>query len=149
MARRVSPQATKQNALAAIRLEIESWRQTPSGFGTFSMRPCGVDVKECAAFRPAMKLDTHDAITYITYMRTVIATRTARRHLKEIPAHDQGPIRAAIRDLANWPDCRNVKALKGSAGYRLRVGRYRVLFTVEEKDIVVTEVTKRDERTYH
>lgn len=35
-------------------------------------------------------------------------------------------------------------------GYRLRVGRYRILFDVDSNDrqILVQKVTKRDDRTY-
>jgi mRNA-degrading endonuclease RelE of RelBE toxin-antitoxin system len=60
--------------------------------------------------------------------------------------------RPATSDLAAWPDCRNVKALVGREGYRLRVGRYRVLFTInahhEPVIVQIEEVKKRDERTY-
>ena len=44
-----------------------------------------------------------------------------------------------------------MKALKGhKAGYRLRVGRYRVLFDLDEgvRVITIQEVRKRDEQTY-
>jgi mRNA-degrading endonuclease RelE of RelBE toxin-antitoxin system len=58
----------------------------------------------------------------------------------------------ATRKLADWPDCRNVKALVGRPGYRLRVGRYRVLFVVDAEQhpvvVQIQEVKKRDERTY-
>lgn len=54
--------------------------------------------------------------------------------------------------LAGWPDCQNVKALTNHVyPYRLRVGNYRLFFTVES-DVVqvvyIEEVRKRDERTY-
>ncbi|MFZ5812174.1 MAG: type II toxin-antitoxin system RelE family toxin [Thermodesulfobacteriota bacterium] len=56
------------------------------------------------------------------------------------------------RGLAAWPACRNVKALSGRDDYRLRVGRYKVIFTVntggEPVVVRVEEVKKRDERTY-
>jgi mRNA-degrading endonuclease RelE of RelBE toxin-antitoxin system len=57
----------------------------------------------------------------------------------------------AVDTLENWPDCRNVKALVGRDGYRLRVGRYRVLFTIHDgvpRIVKVMEVKKRDEQTY-
>lgn len=54
--------------------------------------------------------------------------------------------------LADCPtNAANVKALKGhDAGYRLRVGSYRVLFDLDDgvRIITVQEVKKRDERTY-
>jgi mRNA interferase RelE/StbE len=49
------------------------------------------------------------------------------------------------------PDCQGVKALTNHRyGYRLRVGRYRVLFDYdgEVRIVEIQEVKKRDERTY-
>jgi len=60
-------------------------------------------------------------------------------------------IRQAIERLVEWPSCRNVVSLVGREGYRLRVGRYRVIFTIHEgkvRVIRIEEVKKRDERTY-
>jgi len=38
---------------------------------------------------------------------------------------------AAVDELRNFPDCRNIKALKSHKyDFRLRVGRYRVFFNV-------------------
>ena len=57
----------------------------------------------------------------------------------------------SVATLAEWPRVRNVKALSGHEfGYRLRVGRYRVLFDVEDavQIISVQEIKKRDDRTY-
>jgi len=58
----------------------------------------------------------------------------------------------AVESLAKWPDAANVKALSDRDNYRLRVGRYRVLFTVtpggEVTVILIEEVKKRDEHTY-
>lgn len=77
-----------------------------------------------------------------------------RKALKQAAALDKARlpgIMRAVESLVGWPDCPNVKALKGREGYRLRVGRYRVLFAVHEgsvRIILVEEVKKRDERTY-
>ncbi|AEA71714.1 hypothetical protein AK973_5747 [Pseudomonas brassicacearum] len=49
------------------------------------------------------------------------------------------------------PDAANVKALVGhDYAYRLRVGRYRVMFDWDGaiKIVSIQEVRKRDERTY-
>lgn len=78
-------------------------------------------------------------------------SKKARKQAERIDRAVRPVIVGAVRELANWPDCRNVKALVGREGYRLRVGRYRVLFTVHEgavRIIRVEEVRKRDERTY-
>ncbi len=81
-------------------------------------------------------------------MRCVTITMAALRNLKKLPRTDQLTVRNAVRELAHWPECGNVKALAGRDGYRLRVGRYRVLFEVRDQEILVTEVKKRDEHTY-
>lgn len=77
----------------------------------------------------------------------------AYKQLAKLPGLDQVAVLAGITELENWPDCRNVKALKGRGDYRLRVGRYRVLFTVDadQRPVVIhiEEVRKRDQRTYH
>lgn len=74
----------------------------------------------------------------------------ALKQLKRLPRADQARIVAAVRELRGWPDCRNVLRLSGRDGYRLRVGRYRVLFDAQDRlrIIWVEEVKKRDEHTY-
>lgn len=84
-------------------------------------------------------------------MNRVEWSRKAEKQLAEIDRKMVAPILQATRTLADWPDCRNVKALKGREGYRLRVGDYRVLFGVVDgavRIIRIEEVRKRDERTY-
>ena len=83
-------------------------------------------------------------------MFTVEWTRKSLKQLKRIERQRQKQIVVAVRDLKNWPDCKNVKALRGQDGYRLRVGRYRVFFEVENilKIVTIEEVKKRDDRTY-
>ncbi len=83
-------------------------------------------------------------------MYSIEWTRRALKQLKRIQQQRQKQIVVAVRDLQNWPNCRNVKALQNHSGYRLRVGRYRVLFDVEDdlRIIEIEEVKKRDERTY-
>lgn len=56
-----------------------------------------------------------------------------------------------VNDLKTFPECNNVKALTNREDYRFRVGRYRIIFTVETGEpviIYIEEVKKRDERTY-
>jgi mRNA-degrading endonuclease RelE of RelBE toxin-antitoxin system len=76
----------------------------------------------------------------------------AYKQLKKIrDSRERETIYDTVGTLANWPDCRNVKALiNHERGYRLRVGRYRVLFDIQAtvQIIEIQEVKKRDERTY-
>ncbi|HQI80142.1 MAG TPA: type II toxin-antitoxin system RelE/ParE family toxin [Deltaproteobacteria bacterium] len=60
-------------------------------------------------------------------------------------------ITVAIDQLSAFPFCRGIRRLAGHEyDYRLRVGRYRVLFDVhrEVRIIEIQEVRRRDERTY-
>lgn len=72
----------------------------------------------------------------------------AMRQLRRIDMKDQDNVFDSVDQLRRWPNCTNVKVLVGQSGrYRLRVGRYRVIFSVADV-LVVEEVRKRDERTY-
>lgn len=81
-------------------------------------------------------------------------TIRALKQAKKLPAADRRRIVAAVGSLANWPVARqnsSVRPLKNHKHeYRLRVGRYRVLFDIrtELKIVSVEEVKKRDNRTY-
>ncbi len=76
--------------------------------------------------------------------------RKALKQLKRIEYEHQKQIVLAVRNLQQWPDCKDVKPLVNRSGYRLRVGRYRILFEVETQlqIIAIEEVKKRDDRTY-
>ena len=88
---------------------------------------------------------------YTLAMTRVEWTSKAEKQLWRIPQHMVKAILLAVQGLTDWPECRNVKALRGRDDYRMRVGSYRVLFTVHEGEvriIRIEEVRKRDERTY-
>ncbi|KGF25375.1 type II toxin-antitoxin system RelE family toxin [Oligella urethralis] len=75
----------------------------------------------------------------------------AKKQLRKIDITDRKRISDAVDLLADFENAVNVKRLVNHQyGYRLRVGRYRVLFDVQTqiKIVDVQEVTKRDDRTY-
>jgi len=76
----------------------------------------------------------------------------ARKQLGKIAdPRDREAVYDAVGALADWPESRNIKALTNNKyGYRLRVGRFRVLFDVREivSVVEIQEVKKRDEHTY-
>ncbi len=80
--------------------------------------------------------------------------RRAVKQASKLPKEERARIVEAVGHLADWPKCRetlDIKPLKGHTHeYRLRVGRYRVLFDVETslRVVAVEQVRKRDERTY-
>ena len=82
----------------------------------------------------------------------IIWKPTARKQLRKLPLDRQAQVYQAVCSLEDMPDVHaDVKKLKGfDDTYRLRVGRYRVIFGFYERIQIVEiqEVKKRDERTY-
>lgn len=75
--------------------------------------------------------------------------KRAKKQLRRIgDLKAQNKIYDAVEGLMSFPICQNVKKLTNREDYRLRVGRYRIIFTVDLKIISIEEVKKRDERTY-
>ncbi len=78
--------------------------------------------------------------------------KKARKQLDKIADSDtRREIKNAVATLADFPSATQVKRLVNHRHkYRLRVGRYRVLFDVLDAVQIVSieEVKKRDDRTY-
>lgn len=82
-------------------------------------------------------------------MATIQWRNKALRQLRKIKSKaERIKITNAVRKLEAFPDCQDVKKLKGRNDYRLRVGRWRIIFTEQIEIILIEEVKKRDERTY-
>ncbi|WP_288407418.1 type II toxin-antitoxin system RelE/ParE family toxin [uncultured Pseudomonas sp.] len=84
-------------------------------------------------------------------MNKINWTRKAVKQLGKINKADQAKVFDAVDALAHMPKVQNVKSLTNHQfGYRLRVGRYRVLFDWDGtvKIVNIEEVSKRDEHTY-
>lgn len=82
----------------------------------------------------------------------IVVERRAQKALVRLPKQDQGRIEAMIDALAEEPrpaSCRPVRvAEKGT--YRVRVGNYRVIYTVldNEQAVIVARIARRSETTY-
>jgi mRNA-degrading endonuclease RelE of RelBE toxin-antitoxin system len=87
-------------------------------------------------------------------MYEIVVGAKARRQLRQIARKDRKAFTAvelAISSLAAWPVAKQVRSLTAhKSHYRLRAGRYRVLFDVdtEIKIVHVREVRRRDDHTY-
>lgn len=84
-------------------------------------------------------------------MYTIDWSGKAKKQLRLINSIDKKRIIRAVDLLIDFEHALNVKKLiDHQYGYRLRVGRYRVLFDANTniKIIAIQEVVKRDERTY-
>lgn len=65
----------------------------------------------------------------------------AVRALRTVDHQDRPRIQAAIALLAQDPRPPGARALRGRDGYRVRVGDYRILYTVDDGVLVVVVVT--------
>ena len=77
------------------------------------------------------------------------ASRRVERELDKLPERDLERVVAAIQKLANNPRPVGVAKLAQNI-HRIRVGRYRVIFAIDDtaKIVVITQVKKRNESTY-
>lgn len=69
--------------------------------------------------------------------------KKALHELEKLESSIHRRIVAAIEELAEDPDSKDIKKLKGSDYYRLRVGDYRVIFIFEGNLIKVLMVRHR------
>lgn len=75
----------------------------------------------------------------------------AIKQLRKLERSHQRMIVETVDDLHAMPACASVIALVNHAcGYRLRIGRYRVLFDWDRgvRIVEIQQVRKRDEGTY-
>lgn len=75
----------------------------------------------------------------------VLVTRSVQKQLLKLPKTATDRLQAAIDDLAHDPRPSGVKKLKGLEGYRIRVGDYRVLYSIFD-DVLLVEVVKVGQR---
>jgi mRNA interferase RelE/StbE len=80
-------------------------------------------------------------------MKTIIFTAAASKHHDALPVDAREEIDIALDAYA--ADGRgDVKRLQGSPYYRLRVGRYRVVFNEDQTTILAIYIGKRETTTY-
>jgi mRNA interferase RelE/StbE len=78
-------------------------------------------------------------------MIVVAYSKKALNGLRKIPANETRRIRTKIADYALNPASKShhVRKLKGRGGYRLRVGKWRVIFDMDGNVLAVFEVGAR------
>ena len=75
---------------------------------------------------------------------TIEYANAARKELKVLPQRDAQRVRDAIGALATNPFPPGCKKLHGEdATYRMRVGDYRVLYEIHEKEVLILIVRVR------
>ena len=80
-------------------------------------------------------------------MKTIVLTPAAARDLDNLPTEPRRQVSEALIDYA-MNGRGDVKRLSGREGYRLRVGRYRVIFDEDQATILAIYIGKRETATY-
>ena len=82
--------------------------------------------------------------------RVRFRSRSVRKELDGLDDETYLRIVAAIHRLRENPRPPSMKKLTGQEVYRIRLGDYRVLYTVDDraKEVRIEAVRRRDERTY-
>lgn len=75
----------------------------------------------------------------------IVVTRPAQKQLLKLPKEATDQLQAAIDMLATDPRPSGVKKLKGREGYRIRVGDYRVLYSIFDA-VLLVEIVKVGQR---
>lgn len=75
----------------------------------------------------------------------IVVTRPAQKQLLRLPKEATDRLQTAIDALAHDPRPSGVKKLKGREGYRIRVGDYRVLYSIFDA-VLLVEVVKVGQR---
>jgi mRNA interferase RelE/StbE len=70
----------------------------------------------------------------------IIFKKSVAKDLKGLPKKDVKRILSAIRDLADNPRPPQAKKLSGQERYRLRQGSYRILYSIEDDQLIVCVV---------
>jgi len=76
--------------------------------------------------------------------------RAVQKQLNKLAEHDYEIVAQAISALEQEPRPPRVKKLAESGLWRVRVGRYRVVYAIDDRESLVTvvRVAKRTEDTY-
>ena len=80
----------------------------------------------------------------------IVIERKAQKEADNIPVKYRNAIDKQILSLTNNPRPPNCKKLTEKEGYRIRVGSYRVLYTIDDqaKIVVIYRIKIKTEATY-
>lgn len=80
-------------------------------------------------------------------MKTVVFTQSAAKDLDALPVDIRQQVENGLIRYATTGEG-DVKQLSGVEGYRLRIGRYRVIFDEDQITILAIYIGKRETTTY-
>ena len=71
----------------------------------------------------------------MTYKISIL--RRAQKQLAKIPANDYKKVKQAILNLSRNPRPPGSKKLKGRQGWRIRQGDYRVIYEIQDDQLII------------
>ena len=74
-------------------------------------------------------------------MFRVVLSRSARKSLDAIPTAIADRIVQRLRSLELNPRPSDVKKLRGREGWRVRVGDYRIIYSIHDEELLILVVT--------
>ncbi|MEY2828883.1 MAG: hypothetical protein RIQ33_741 [Bacteroidota bacterium] len=72
---------------------------------------------------------------------TIFVERYAQKQIAKLNKSAIPLIKNAIAELADNPRPSGYKKLKGEDAYRIRVGDYRIIYEINDKQIIITVVS--------
>ncbi len=73
-----------------------------------------------------------------SHLYTLLAKPTIEKDFRSIHPDDLAVLNDKIKSLAEQPRQSKTEKLKGVEGYRLRVGKYRILYAIDDRAKTVT-----------
>ncbi len=70
-------------------------------------------------------------------MYQVVIEKQVQKQLAKIRTADYNKVVEALQGLANNPRPHGCKKLKGRAGYRVRIGDYRIIYNINDNILTV------------
>ena len=80
-------------------------------------------------------------------MKTIVLTPAAAKDLDALPSDARQQVSGAL-DVYAISGRGDIKRLVGREGFRLRVGRYRIVFDEDQTRILAIYIGKRETTTY-
>ena len=74
---------------------------------------------------------------------------SVKKDLRSIPKQDVLRILTALKSLTEDPRPSNSKPLTGRDAWRLRVGKYRAIYTINDKEIVIELIKIAHRKNVH
>ena len=80
----------------------------------------------------------------------ILVEKRIEKEIRRIPPRDRQRIDREIIALTSNPRPHDCKKLTEKEGYRIRVGDYRILYTIDDKNktVVIYRIKIRSEKTY-